>query len=186
MGLPSTIDPALVATITRAQYDAMVASGALDDAKVELLEGVIVEMSPQGTEHAGAIEILAQLLRDALGARARVREEKPFAAGDDGEPEPDIAVVPPGDPFVAHPDRAYLVVEVADSSLKQDRGVKSATYARAGVPEYWVVNLQDRVVEVHLDPEGTRYVRTSIARRGESITLASFPAVRIHLDRFLR
>ena len=186
MGLPSTIDPSEVARITRWQYDAMVASGALEEAKVELLEGVIVDMSPQGAEHAGAIEVLAGQLREALGERVRVREEKPFAASDDAEPEPDIAVVPPGDPFAGHPARAFLVVEVADSSLKKDRGVKTAIYARASVPEYWVVNLQDRVVEVHLHPQGGRYARTSIARRGESITLAHFPDVRVELDRFLR
>jgi Uma2 family endonuclease len=186
VGLPSSIDPSEVARLTRAQYDAIVASGALEGARVELLEGVIVEMSPQGVAHAGAIEILAQLLRDALGPRARVREEKPFAAGDDAEPEPDIAVVAPGDPFAGHPDRAFLIVEVAETSLKKDRGVKTAMYARANVAEYWVVNLQDRLVEVHLDPNAGRYTRTSIARRGDSIALSCFPDVRLDVDRFLR
>lgn len=186
MGLPSTIDPGEVARISRAQYDRMVESGALEGARVELLEGVIVDMSPQGTEHAAATEVLAQLLRAALGDRARVREEKPFAAGDDSEPEPDIAVVPAGDPFAGHPDRAFLIVEVADSSLRKDRRTKPAVYARAEVTEYWVVNLQDRVVEIHLEPHGGRYTRTVVARSGDEIVLAAFPDVGVQVARFLR
>lgn len=186
MSLPSSIDPSFVARITRSQYDAMVASGALEGAKVELLEGVIVDISPQGTDHAGAIQVLADLLRTALGQRAWVREEKPFVAGPDDEPEPDIAVVPRADPFAGHPDRAFLVVEVADSSLKKDRGVKTTTYARAGVPEYWVVNLVDGVVEVHRDPGANHYATTTLLRPGDHVAMAAFADVSIEVARFLK
>jgi Uma2 family endonuclease len=186
VALPASIDPSEVARITRGQYERMVESGALDGADVELLEGVLVAMSPQGSEHAGVVEVLAQLLRDALGARARVREEKPFAATDDSEPEPDIAVVPPADPFAGHPDRAFLIVEVASTSLRKDRAAKCSVYARSGIPEYWVVNLVDRVVEIHSAPGALGYASTAIAHRGDSVTLVSFPDVRVELDRFLR
>lgn len=186
MGLPSSIDPSEVARITREQYDAIIASGALEDAKVELLEGVIVEMSPQGLEHAAAIETLAQLLRSALGDRARIREGKPFAAGAESEPEPDIAVLAPGDPFGALPSQAYLIVEIADTSLRKDRGTKAATYAKAGVPEYWIVNLRDRVIEVHLDPQGDRYTRTALVRPGDHIAPSAFPDARLDVSRFVR
>lgn len=186
MGLPASIDPASVARISRARYDAIVASGALEGAKVELLEGVLVDMTPQGIEHGGVIEVLAQLLRDAVGARGRVREEKPLALGEDSEPEPDIAIVPPGDPFAGLPGQAYLLVEVAETSLRKDRSAKAELYARAGVPEYWIVNLVDRVVEVHLDPEGGRYGRVLVVRRGERVTLRAFPELTIAVDRFLR
>jgi Uma2 family endonuclease len=186
VGLPLSIDPSEVARITRAQYDAIVASGALDDVAVELLEGVIVEMSPQGLEHAAAIETLADLLRRALGERARVREEKPFAADDASEPEPDVAVVAPGDPFAALPAYAHLIVEVAETSLRKDRGAKAAAYARAGVPEYWIVNLRDRVVEIHLDPRGDRYSSITIARPGERIAPRAFPDAQLEVALFLR
>lgn len=185
MTLPSSIEPMAAARVTREQYDALVASGALAELKVELLQGRVVEMSPQGIAHAGTVELLAELLRRGLGARARVREEKPFAAGEDAEPEPDIAVVPPGDPLAELPSRAFLVVEVADTSLAKDRGTKAATYATAGVPEYWIVNLVERVVEIHVEPTAGRYERITVVGRGESITLRVFPDVRLDVARIL-
>lgn len=186
MGLPSSIDPSSVARITRAQYDRFVATGALDGAHVELLEGVIVHMAPQGPEHAGTVQILANLLRNALSGRADVREEEPFIASDLSEPEPDIAVVPVADARDAHPDRAFLVIEVAESSLTIDRRAKSAIYASASVLEYWIVNLRDRTVEVHTDPRRDAYASARIARRGEELSPIAFPDARIAIDRFLR
>ena len=102
--------------LTRAEYDRLVALGFLADEHVELLHGVIVPMSPQGTRHAYTIGMLGDLLLPALVGRARVRIQMPFGASDDSEPEPDLAVVPLGDWLDDHPDWAYLVIEVAESS----------------------------------------------------------------------
>lgn len=186
MGLPSSIDPSLVARITRAQYDRFVETGALDGARVELLEGVIVHMAPRGPEHAGTVQILANVLRRVVGGRADVREEKPFVASVLSEPEPDIAVVPRGDTRDAHPDRALLVVEVADTSLAVDRRAKAAIYAGSSVPEYWIVNLRDRTVEVHTDARDGAYASARIARRGEELSLVALDGARVAIDDFLR
>ncbi len=164
----------------------MVAAGLFDGEQVELLGGVVVEMSPSGPVHAHVITVLAELLRAATAGRAVVREEKPFAAGEHDEPEPDVAVVPRGDYWEAHPDRAFLVVEVADTSLRTDRRVKPSIYAAAGVPEYWVVNLRDALIEVHTDIVSGEYTKIVPGREGESITLAALDGATIEISRVFR
>jgi Uma2 family endonuclease len=94
----------------------------------------------------------------ALGRSWRIRVQLPLALGPDSEPEPDVSVVrgTPRDAPSGHPTTAALVVEVADSSLRLDRGPKARVYARAGIADYWIVNLIDRVLEVHREPSGPR------------------------------
>ncbi len=150
-----------------------------DDERIELLDGVIVQMTPQGMGHAAAIERLTHLLVLALAPRARVRVQLPYAASDLSEPEPDLAVVPPGDPEQSHPDRSLLLVEVAESSLSKDRRVKTRIYATAGVPEYWIVDVSGRTIEVRTEPGEGNYRRVRVARPGESIRLQAFPDVEI-------
>jgi Uma2 family endonuclease len=143
--------------LTRTEYEALVRRGAFEAARVELLHGRVVSMSPLGGQHRYSVSRLARLLIGAIPAdRARVDVQSSFAAPDESEPEPDVLVVPPGDYLDAPPDRAWLIVEVADSSLARDR-TKAALYAAAGVTEYWIVNLVDRVVEVHRAPGATGY-----------------------------
>jgi Uma2 family endonuclease len=124
-----------------------------------------------------------------LGERALVRVQLPFVAGTHSLPEPDVAVVAGRveDYDRAHPTAALLVVEVADSSLKQDRITKGAIYAAAGVPEYWIVNLRDDCVEVRRGPEraARRYATTTLARRGDSMGVLTLPGVRIAVDDLL-
>jgi Uma2 family endonuclease len=143
------ITPERPRPLRRVEYDLLVEHGRFAEERVELLEGVIVEMSPQGPAHANVVERLTRFLVLALQGRAVVRPQSAFAASDSSEPEPDLAVVEPGrgltDP---HPREAFLIVEVADSSLLKDRGLKSSLYARAGVPEYWIVDLRSREIEV--------------------------------------
>lgn len=173
--------------LTREEYDRIVATGVFDDDHVELIEGVIVRMPPpEGPEHAGTIQLIQDLLIARLSGRAMVRIQSSFAAGDRSQPEPDIALVPPGDYRDAHPQRAWLVVEVADSSARRDRGPKAAVYAAAGVEEYWVVDLVHRTIEVRTEPAATGYGRLETRRRGEQITLAHFPALTIAVDQLLR
>ncbi|HXU82827.1 MAG TPA: Uma2 family endonuclease, partial [Polyangia bacterium] len=121
-----------------------------------------------------------------LGERARVRVQLPFIAGDDSLPEPDLAVVPPGEYDDQHPAKAFMIVEVADSSLEDDRGWKAALYAESGVPEYWVVNLVDGLVEVHTEIVRGAFSRAVPYRKGESIRPLAFPDVGIDVAEFLR
>jgi len=96
------------------------------------------------------------------------------AAGDDSEPQPDVAVVPKGDYRAAHPAHALLLIEVADSSLKKDRTVKARLYAERGVPEYWIVDLRGGVIEVHSDVVNGAYARITPYRTGDVIALREF------------
>jgi len=145
---------------TVAEYHQMIAAGLLVDRRVELLNGQIIEMSPEGPEHTYRGETLAEWLRDRLRGRAYVREARPITL-DHSEPEPDIAVVR-GDrsQFVQrHPGAADLfwVIEIARSTLTIDLTHKRDLYARVGIPEYWVVDLVNRRVVVFRQPEAGRY-----------------------------
>src|SRR5437773_4078099 len=131
---------------TSERYLALVDAGALGpDDKVELLEGEIVVMAPEGPRHEVAIDKAADALRVAVAGRAAVRAQHSVHAGTRSVPEPDIAVVPGrhDDYARARPRIALLVVEVSDSSLTRDRLRKAPVYAAAGIPEYWIVNLRD-------------------------------------------
>ena len=140
---------------TRAEYEQLVDGGFFRlDEPVELVGGRLIVSEPQGSAHAVAVGLASEALRAVFGSGWMVREEKPVALGDDSNPEPDLAVVPGAhrDYSSAHPARPVLVVEVAESSLAWDRGEKGSLYARAGIADYWVVNLIDRVLEVYLRP----------------------------------
>jgi Uma2 family endonuclease len=171
--------------LRRREFDQLVEFGAFHDERVELLAGVLIEMSPQGAAHSNAVAKLAALLIAALGSRAEIRSHSPLALSDESEPEPDVAVVPPGDYSRELPHTAFLVVEVADSSLRTDRQVKSALYAQAGIPEYWIVNLVQGAVEVHREPIDGRYAKELRFTRADTVDLASFPDARIAVDRFV-
>lgn len=168
--------------ILRDEYDRMVEAGVFGDDRVELLHGVIVAMPPRGPSHDSALELLTELLVPALLGRARVRVQSAFSAGDRSEPEPDLAVVPREDHGREHPDRAHLIVEVAASSLDRDRGVKAALYAERDVPEYWVVNVVDRQIEVHTEIVRGRYTRVVPCRAGDRIHLVAFPDVELRVE----
>jgi Uma2 family endonuclease len=166
--------------LTRVEYEALVRRGVLDTAHVELLYGRIVSMSPEGEPHSYSVSQLLTLLVRALDDQARVRVQAPFAAPDESEPEPDVAVVAPGDYLDGHPQTAHLIVEVAESSLARDRS-KARLYAGAGVTEYWIVNLSDALLEVHREPHAEGYAHVTHHRRGDVLHLASFPAVALRV-----
>ena len=165
-------------------YFELVERGLLEeDDHVELLEGLIVASPPQGPLHASVTMCVDAALRKAIGDRASIRIQMPLLAGPRSAPEPDVALVPgsPADYRDHHPSHALLVVEIADSSLPQDRLTKSRIYARAGVPEYWIINLRDRCVEVHTAPDiGNRvYASTRTIAVGDVVDLVALPGVRI-------
>ncbi|HEY1688403.1 MAG TPA: Uma2 family endonuclease [Solirubrobacteraceae bacterium] len=145
-----------------ATYNRMVASGALDGERVELLDGVIVDMSPHSPGHAAVIRRLARHL--ALSPRWWTQVQLPIEVPPDSEPEPDIAVLANEPPPGRHPRSALLVIEVAVSSHAIDRGRKASLYAAAGIPEYWLVDVPGRAVEVRSEPTAEGYRRCEIER----------------------
>jgi Uma2 family endonuclease len=114
-----------------------------------------------------------------------VKSQNPFAASDISEPEPDVFVVPSGDYWREHPARAFLIIEVARSSLPRDQGPKLALYGLAEVDEYWIVNHVDGVVEVYRDRHVGEWRARSIYRRGETIAMAAFPDVEVAVSAVL-
>lgn len=178
---------------TREEYDRLIELDVLhEDDPIELVEGRMIVAEPQNDPHARAVELAGDALRAAFGAGWRIRVQLPMALGQDSEPEPDIVIIR-GTPFDAppgHPTVASLVVEVADSSLRLDRGLKARVYARAGIPECWIVNLAERVVEIYREPVSdsprrAAYRSASIARPGETLAPLAAPDARIPVDALL-
>lgn len=178
--------PERVRPLKRVEFETLVHEGLFGDERIELLGGVIVEMSPQDPRHSATVERLGRELQRAVDTRASVRVQLPFAASADSLPEPDIAVVPLIDYDDAHPDRAFLLAEVASSSLRKDRSLKADLYARAGVPEYWIVDLAERQIEIRTVPQDGIYTRLQIARPGDVIRSAALDGVEIAVSDFLR
>ena len=147
----------------RVEYDRLVDLGMFVGERLELLDGLLVVREPQGSPHAAIVGQIAQVLAAAFGPGWYPRLHSPLALDDDSEPEPDVAIVAggPRDYVSAHPATAALVVEVADSSLRLDRRLKGGLYARAGLRDYWIVNLVEGVLEVHREPQ-----RAADAARG--------------------
>src|SRR5262245_10732817 len=140
---------------TRAEYERLIELGVFQPGEpIELIGGELIVAEPQGAAHYTAICKTASALQTAFGPGWYARMQGPIGLDDESEPEPDIAVVPgaPDDYARAHPERAVLTVEVAESSLALDRRHKGSLYARAGLPDYWIVNLVDRVLEVYRAP----------------------------------
>jgi Uma2 family endonuclease len=140
------------------EYHQLVESGGFDeDSRVELIEGVIVDMSPKTAEHEDAITWLARWLISAVDpGRFEVGVQRALTLND-SEPEPDLAVIGVDAPRPYHPATAVLVIEVAMSSQDRDLRQKPVLYAKAGITEYWVVDLDAGVVVVHRDPTETGY-----------------------------
>jgi Uma2 family endonuclease len=182
----SDLAPERVRPLKRVEFERLVSEGLFDDERIELLGGVIVEMSPQDTRHAAVIERLDREIRRVIPVSMSVRAQLPFAASEYSLPEPDIVVVPRVDYDEAHPDRAYLVVEVANTSLRKDRSIKSELYARAGVPEYWIVNVAEQHIETRTLPRDGAYTRVAIARRGDTVCIASLDDAAIAVSDVLR
>jgi len=138
----------------RVEYERLVELGVFEGERLELLDGLLVVKERQGSAHAAIAGLVGEILATAFGDGWHTRLHSPLALGDFSEPEPDVAVVAgePLDYIAAHPSTAALVVEVADSSLRLDRRFKAVIYARAGLREYWIVNLVDRALEVHREP----------------------------------
>ena len=158
---------------SRLEYDRMIASGVFHpEARLELVDGEIFHMTPQGSLHDTAIQLVADALRAVFHENYAIRIQLPLALDDHSEPEPDIAVVTgtARDYKNAHPKTAILIVEIADASLSFDLENKRRLYARAGIPEYWIVNLIDQRVEVFKQPKASNYLEHLAFSARESLT----------------
>jgi len=152
---------------TGEQFRRLAEGGFLPEGRrFELLAGEIVERMPPNPAHAAIVTLLARLLREALPPGLHLRQENPIRLDTGTEPQPDLAVVRGAEMDFA---RAYptaadvlLVVEVADTSLAADRGLKLRLYAAAGIPEYWVLDLRGEALEVYREPLGSRYPRREV------------------------
>lgn len=155
---------------TRREVERMAEAGVLHPEKrLELINGELVETSPQSSRHATAIRKVEEALRSTFDKGFDVRVQLPLSLSEIDQPEPDVAVVRGhfDDYAEAHPSEAVLVVEAADTSLDFDRGPKLEAYARGGVPEYWIVNLPEACVEVYREPFGETY-RSKTTFEGET------------------
>lgn len=170
---------------TRVEYERLIDLGAFRPGeRLELVDGALLVCEPQGAPHFTAVGLVEDALRQVFGIGWTVRAQGPIALDEDSEPEPDIAVVPGGrrDHRRVHPAHPVLIVEVADSSLEFDRREKAALYARAGIADYWVLDLGAQVLEVYREPvaapharNGHRYGATITLRAGDAVSPLSAP-----------
>ncbi len=174
---------------TREEYHAMGKAGILGRGeRVELLEGEIVAMSPIGSRHAAGVDMLTKAFYATanIGDRAIVRVQNPAATSSTSEPEPDLTLLEPKEDSYAsghpRPEDILLLVEVADSSLYYDVNVKLPHYAAVGIPETWIVNLQDDQVEAHTEPSSEGYRASRIYRIGDTISPTAFPDLKISVN----
>ena len=169
------------------EWHELVNSGVLEGKPVELLEGDIVEMSPEGIEHSYTNDSVVKYLRSILANLADVKESHPITL-DNSEPEPDIAIVQlPETRYRTHhpyPQDIYWLIEVSDRTLKKDLEQKIITYARNSIPEYWVIDLKHKKLIVHTHPQNNRYTQTTEYQSG-IVTSQAFPNVEIGLDKLL-
>ncbi|AFZ35928.1 protein of unknown function DUF820 [Stanieria cyanosphaera PCC 7437] len=165
----------------------LVESGVLEDQPVQLLEGEIIEMSPEGVPHSYTNDSVVKYLRKILQGLADVKESHPVTL-DNSEPQPDIAVVRlPETIYKQHhpyPQDIYWLIEISNQTLKLDLEQKSITYARNGIPEYWVIDLINNKLIVHTQPNNSIYTQIQEFTTGQ-ITPQAFPQIKIPLNQLL-
>lgn len=172
-------------TLTRWQtkdYHTIINTGLLVERRVELLNGLIVEMSPESPLHADLNRTIADKFRLSLSSEAIVSEGKPLTISNDSEPEPDIALLKPKSYRLSHPtaEDVYLIIEFANTSLEKDTTEKRIAYASSGIQDYWVANLKDLILLVYRQPLGEDYQIQQQLTSGVVSPLA-FPSLTINV-----
>lgn len=164
--------------ISVADYHKMAEVGILPERGIELINGEIIEMSPIGSKHLSCVNTLAELLHEALGRSVIISVQNPVQLNNQSEPEPDIAILKRSSGRYADriptADDAMLLIEVADTTLAYDRDVKLAIYAESGVPEFWLVNLEDQTIEAHWEPIGKAYRHRMLLCPGDFVKAQHF------------
>ena len=159
------------------------------EARVELIDGEILEMSPIGRPHRSSVNRVNDVFAPRLHGVAIVQVQSSVALGEYGEPEPDVVLLRYRADFYKDSDETIedilLIIEVADTSEAYDRRVKGPLYARFGIPEYWLVDLNRDLVMVYRDPTPDGYASSRVFRRGESISPLAFPDLTVAVDAIL-
>jgi Uma2 family endonuclease len=166
---------------TRKNYERMAIEGLFaPDARVELIDGIVYDKAPQSAPHVSGVHRTLKAL-ERVFPDSYIRVHAPLALADDSEPEPDLAVIQGTilDYAVEHPTTALLVVEIADSSLAHDQGLKIRLYARCGIPEAWLLNVPAKTLEVYRDPVEDVYRTRQILRTGETVSPLVRPEAQI-------
>jgi Uma2 family endonuclease len=170
------------------EYHRMIAAEVLADRQVELINGEIIEMSPEGPGHSYYCRESVKYLRSVLAGLAEVSEAHPITIPDNSEPEPDIAIIrlPATQYRQRHPQPAdiYWLIEIANTTLSRDLTVKKDLYAAAGVPEYWVIDLQNMAVVVFHNLQSGNY-QTELVLTTGIIAPQAFPEVQLDIQRLL-
>lgn len=188
--LPLSVEPTAVKYWTVSDYHRMSEMGILTpNERTELLNGQIVLMAAKGTPHVTSLYLLANALRDRLGDAALVRTQDPIQLDDWSEPEPDLVIargtVLDYAEHHPHPEEIELVVEVADSTLKKDCEIKDKLCARAGIADYWVLDLKNRQLHVFRNPASTGYTSHLILTEPNEIAPLAFPNLMLSLTAIL-
>ncbi len=176
--------------ITVAEYDRMTELGFFDNGeRVELLNGEIIEIPAKGTKHAIFNDLVADILNEKLGKSVYLRNQNPITLDNFSEPEPDIVLAkqPRGNYFEKHPTSAdiYLVMEISDTTLYQDRETKSLLYARAGIVQYLLLNVNEQTIEDYREPNFDGYEFKKTHRIGDKFNLVAFPEIEIKVSEIL-
>ncbi len=177
-------------SFTVKEYDSLIETGFFDENdQIELLNGVIIEKMPKGTKHSSATDRATRIFYRVLSNQAAIRNQNPIWLDDLSEPEPDIvlAAVDPNDYESKHPTPAdiYLILEVSDTTLSFDRNAKSLAYARAGIQQYLLLNINDETVEDYREPGSDGFQSKQTYRREQSFKLVAFPEISLAVAEFL-
>ena len=180
-----------VRLLTVEEYHRMGDTGIISpDEEVELIEGQILEKPMKGTTHSAVNKYLEKLLENCLGDEVLVRVQDPIRLDNYSEPEPDIAVVKPDDFYYAShhptPPEIYLIVEIADTTLKRDTEFKAKVYAKAGINDYWVLDITNRQLYAFREPTATGYQNQQIFSEDATISPVAFPNITINISEMLR
>ena len=172
---------------SRADYHQLAKVGIIKaGARVELIDGEILEMSPIGRRHRSSVDRAVDVFAPRLHGTAIVRVQSSITLGEYGEPEPDLTLLRFRADFYAEsdetPEDILLIVEVADSSEAYDRRTKGPLYARFGIPDYWLVDLNRDLVTVYRDPTPNGYASSRVYPRGESVSPLAFPDLTVAVD----
>ena len=168
------------------QFHQMAESGILsENERLELIRGEMIDMSPIGTRHSGCVLFLSNLLALLLGGLSLINVQNPVELDETSEPQPDIALLKPRADFyrTAHPqpEDIFLLIEVADTTVKYDREVKIPLYAEANIPEVWLLDVNQEVVEVYRNPLQGVYQDVQKLVKNQILSILAFPDVHINV-----
>jgi Uma2 family endonuclease len=176
--------------ITVAEYDKMIEHGIYNKYdRVELLNGVLIEKMSKGPKHAALNDSIGDWFREKLGDRAYIRLQNPIVLNDFSEPEPDLVLAkPPRQTYYERhpkPEDIFLILEISDTTVSYDRNAKAVAYAKAGIIQYILLNLQNQTIEDYREPAEDGYQSKQTYHTGQSFKLVAFPDVEINVDELL-